>query len=121
MIPGSGRSAGEEIGYPHQYSWSSLVAQLVKNPPAMRETWVRSLGWEDPLEKGQYSGLENSMDSIVHRVTKSRTRLSDSQGTRVHVLQLRVCMLQVKTPHATQQRPKSPRAATETRHRQIND
>ena len=51
MIPGSGRSAGERIGYPLQYSWSSLVAQLVKNPPAMRETWVRSLGWEDPLEK----------------------------------------------------------------------
>ena len=33
--------------------WASLVAQLVKNPPAMRETWVRSLGWEDPLEKGK--------------------------------------------------------------------
>ena len=35
-----------------QYSWASLVAQLVKNPPAMQETWVQSLGWEDPLEKG---------------------------------------------------------------------
>ena len=53
MIPGSGRSAGEEIGYPLQNSWVSLVAQLVKSPPAMRETWVRSLGWEDPLEKGK--------------------------------------------------------------------
>ena len=52
-IPGSGRSPGEAIGYPVQYSWASLVAQLVKNPPAMRETWVRSLGWEDPLEKGK--------------------------------------------------------------------
>ena len=52
LIPGSGRSAGEGIGYPLQYSWASLVAQLVKNPPAMRETWVRSLGW-DPLEKGK--------------------------------------------------------------------
>ena len=52
-IPGSGRSAGEEIGYPLQYSWVSLVAQPVKNPPAMRETWVGSLGWEDPLEKGK--------------------------------------------------------------------
>ena len=50
---GSGRSAGEEIGYPLQYSWASLVAQLVKNPPAMQETWVQSLGWEDPLEKGR--------------------------------------------------------------------
>ena len=46
-IPGSGRPAGEGIGYPLQYSWASLVIQLVKNPPAMRETWVQSLGWED--------------------------------------------------------------------------
>ena len=52
-IPGSGRSAGEGIGYPLQYSCASLVVQLVKNPPAMRETWARSLGWEDPLEKGK--------------------------------------------------------------------
>ena len=52
-IPGSGRSPGEGIGYPLQYFWASLVAQLVKNPPEMQETWVRSLGWEDPLEKGK--------------------------------------------------------------------
>jgi len=52
LIPGPGRSSREAIGYPVQYSWASLVAQLVKNPPAMQETWVRSLGWEDPLEKG---------------------------------------------------------------------
>ena len=45
------KSPGEGIGYPLQYSWASLVAQLVKNPPAMWETWVRSLGWEDLLEK----------------------------------------------------------------------
>ena len=51
-IPGLGRSSGEGIGYPLQYSWASLVAQLVKNLPAMPETWVGSLGWEDPLEKG---------------------------------------------------------------------
>ena len=51
-IPGLGRSAGEGIGYPFQYSWATLVTQLVKNPCAMQETWVRSLGWEDPLEKG---------------------------------------------------------------------
>ena len=51
MIPGSGRSSGEGTGYPLQCSWASLVAQLVKNTPAMRETWVQSLGWEDPLEK----------------------------------------------------------------------
>ena len=52
MIPGSGRSPGE-IGYPLQYSWASLVAQLVKNPPAVWEIWVQSLGWEDPLQKGK--------------------------------------------------------------------
>ena len=53
LIPGLGRSAGEGIGYPLQYSWASLVAQLVKNLPAMRETCVQSLGWEEPLEKGK--------------------------------------------------------------------
>ena len=61
--PGSGRSTGEGIGYPLQYSWASLVAQLVKNTPAMWETGVPPLSWEDPLEEGkatlQYSGLEN--------------------------------------------------------------
>ena len=60
----------------------SLMAQLVKNPLAMWETWVQSLGWEDPLEKGttyplQYSGRENSTDCIVHEVTNSQTWLSD--------------------------------------------
>ena len=53
LIPGLERSAGERTGYPLQYSWASLVAQLVKNPPAMQETWARSLSWEDPLEKGK--------------------------------------------------------------------
>ena len=51
MIPGLGRAPGEGIGYPLQYSWVSVVAQMVKNPPAMQETWVQSLGREDPLEK----------------------------------------------------------------------
>ena len=85
-IPGSGRSAEEGIGYPLQYCWASLVAQLVKNPPAMQETWVQSLGREDPLEKGkgyplQYSGLENSMNCIVNGVAKSQTRLSNFHFT----------------------------------------
>ena len=75
LIPGTGRFLGGEIGYLLQYSWASLVAQLVKSPPAMWETWVRTLGWENPLEKGkatphQYSGLENSMDCIVHGVSE---------------------------------------------------
>ena len=52
MIPGSGRSPGEGIGYLLQYSWASLMAQLVKNLPAMRESWVQFLGWEDTLERG---------------------------------------------------------------------
>ena len=50
-IPGLESSPGEGIGYPLLYSWASVVAQPVKNPPAMRETWVPSLGWEDPLGK----------------------------------------------------------------------
>ena len=53
LIPGSRRSSGEGIGYPLQYSWASLMAQLVKNSLAMWETWLRSLGWEDPQEKGK--------------------------------------------------------------------
>ena len=52
LIPGSGNSAAEGIGYPLQYSWASLVAQLVKNPPVMQETWVPPLGLED-LEKAK--------------------------------------------------------------------
>ena len=51
-IPGLGRSPGEGIGYSLQYLWASLVAQNVKNLPAMLETWVQFLGWEDPLEEG---------------------------------------------------------------------
>ena len=59
MIPGSGRFPGEGVDYPLQHSWASLVAQLVKNLPAMWESWVRSLGWEDCLEKGKatYSSI----------------------------------------------------------------
>ena len=69
LIPGSGNSGGEGIGSPFQYSWSSLVAQLVKNLPAMWETWVQSVGWEDPLEKG--SATHSSI------FAKGPTRLSD--------------------------------------------
>ena len=53
LIPGLGRCPGEGTGYPLQYSWAFLVAQLVKNLPAMQEIWVQSLGWEDSLEKGK--------------------------------------------------------------------
>ena len=59
LTPGSGRSPGEEIGYLLQYSSASFMAQMVKNPPAMWEAWVRTLGWEDPLEEGKapYSSI----------------------------------------------------------------
>ena len=53
LIPGLGRSPEEGIGYPLQYFGASLVAQLVKNPPTMQETWVQTLGSEDTLEKGK--------------------------------------------------------------------
>ena len=52
-IPESGWSTGEGVGYPLQYSWASIVSQLVKNPPAVQETWVWSQGWDDPLESGK--------------------------------------------------------------------
>ena len=61
-----GLQAGEGKGYPLQYSWASLVAQLVKNPPAMQETWVPLLGWEDPLEKGMAThSREEGMETVV--------------------------------------------------------
>ena len=53
LISGSGRPTGEEIGNPLQCYWASLVAQLGKNPPAMQEAWVQSLGWGDTLEKAK--------------------------------------------------------------------
>ena len=53
LIPGSGKPTGEGIDYPLQYSWASLVAQLVRNLPATREIWVQSLGWKHPFEKGK--------------------------------------------------------------------
>ena len=89
LIPGSGRSPGEGIGYPLQYSWTSLVAQMIKNLPVMQETWVRSLGWEDPLEKGKaihFSILAwripwTEEPGRLHGVQKSRTQLSDFHFT----------------------------------------
>src|SRR5574341_2312954 len=64
-IPGLGRSLGEGIGYPLYYSWGSLVAQMVKNLPAMWETWVQSLDWEDPLEEGMATH-SNVLDWSMH-------------------------------------------------------
>ena len=87
LIPGSGRPPGEGIGYPLQYSLASLVAQMVKNPLAVRETWIQSLGWEDPLEEGMatHSSIlawripldRGAWWATVHGVTKSQTQLHD--------------------------------------------
>ena len=82
-IPGSVSSPGEGIGYPLQYSWAFLVAKMVKNLPAIQETWVLSLGWEDPLEEGMAARCSilawripmdrGAWQAIVHEVTKSPT------------------------------------------------
>ena len=86
-IPGSGRSSGEGIGYPLQYSWAFLLSQIVKNPPTMRETWFWSLGLADPLKEGMathssISAWRIPMDReawwvTAHEVTKSWTWLSN--------------------------------------------
>ena len=81
-IPGSGRSPEEGIGYPLQYSWVSLGAQLIQNPSAILwKTWARSLGWEDPLEEdmASYSSIlawripidRGAWWAIVHGEAKS--------------------------------------------------
>ena len=86
------------------------MAQIIKNPSAMQQTWVRSLGWEDPLEKGknigyplQYSGLENSMDRAwqvtVHGVIKNWTRLSDIHY--VHGSMITIAQEKAMAPHSS--------------------
>ena len=69
MIPGLGRSPGEELGYSSQYSWAFFVAQLAKNPPAMWETWVQSLDWEDSLELEKGKATHSSI--LAWRIPKS--------------------------------------------------
>ena len=86
-IPGLGGSPGEGMGYPLQYSWASLLAQLVKNLPAMQQTWIRSQGWEDPLEEGMAThssvlAWRIPMDrgawwTTVHGIEKNLIQLSD--------------------------------------------
>ena len=87
MIPRLGRSPGEGIGYPLQFSWASLTAQVVKNLPVMWETQVQSLGWEDPLEEGMATHSDilawritmdrGAWQATVDGVAKSRLQLSD--------------------------------------------
>ena len=71
------RSTGEGIGYPLQYSWASLVAQLVKNLPTMWENWIRSLDWEDPLEKEKKIPIPVVWPRECRGLTKSWTQLSN--------------------------------------------
>ena len=76
LISGSGRSPAEVIGYPLQYSWASMVAQMVRNLPAMWETWIWSLDWEDSLEKvkatppvfwpGEFHGQSMGLQRVRH-------------------------------------------------------
>ena len=93
-IPCFWRSTGEGISYLLQYSWASLVPQLVKNPPAMQETWVWPLGWEDPLEKGKATHASilawRIPWIIVHGIAKSRTRLSN-----FYFLSFRLCKISI--------------------------
>ena len=81
MILRLGRSLGEGIGYPPQYSWASLVARMVKNLLTMWETWVRSLGLEDPLEKG----MATHSNILAWRIlwTKELGRLQSMGSQRV--------------------------------------
>ena len=101
LIPGSGRSPAEGIGYPLLCSWASLVAQMVKNLPAMQETWVQSLGWEDCLEEGMatHSSIltwripmdRKTWQATVHGAPKSQTwlRLNTIQySTNKHIQEL---------------------------------
>ena len=86
-IPGLRRCVGQGIGYPPQYSWAFLVAQLVKNSPAMQEAWVGSLGWEDPLEKGKAthsSILAWRIPWTSHGVTKRQAQLSDFHSFTIY-------------------------------------
>ena len=77
-IPGKGRSPGERIGCLLPYSWASLVAQTIKNPPVMQETWVRSLGWEDPLKVGMAT-TPVFLPGESHRQEPGRLQSMESQ------------------------------------------
>ena len=107
-VPGLGRSPGEGIGYPLQCSWASLMAQIVKNPPAMQETWLQSLGWEDPLEKGmathsRNSCLEISMDREVWQATVHGVAMSQVteqvKHTHIYLFTIYLCCLIISTLH----------------------
>ena len=85
MIPGLGRSPGRRIDYPLQYCWASLVAQVVKNLPAMWETWLQSLSWEDPVEKGMATNSSILAWRIPWTEEPSRLQSLGSQRVRTQL------------------------------------
>ena len=110
LILGLGRSPGEVIRFSLQYSWASLVAQMVKNPPTMQETWVRSLGWEDPLKIWKPTPVFLTREFHGHRSlagaspwgckesdTTERLLLHSLHSTKV----LSVCFLGHTSPHSS--------------------
>ena len=105
FIPGSGRSPGERIGYPLQYSWASLVAQLVKKLPAMQETWIRSLSWENPLEKGKSTHSSGEFHGLYspwgHKELDTTERLSLSLCCVSHLLVSPSLSCTPSPPHPT--------------------
>ena len=96
MIPGLESSPWEGIGYPLQYFGASLVAQMVKKSTSMQETWVRSLGWKDPLKEGMSTHSmswriptdRGTWQATVHGVTKSQTRLTDTLLNHLHLIHI---------------------------------
>ena len=118
-IPGLGRYPGEGIGYPLQYSWLSLVAQMVKNLPAMQETWIQSLAWTDPLEEcmATHSSIlawripidRGAWWPSVHGVPKSWTWLSNQHFHfyfTFHILYFSVFNLNIQVSHIFQSEEK---------------
>ena len=122
MIPGLGRYAEKGIGYPLQYSWASLGAQLVKNLPAMQEVWVRSPGWEDPLEKGRAvhsSILAWRIPRTVQSMGSLRVRLRDfhfSVSKPSSPNWIKIFSSVILPPHKGHQRPRLCHIALGPRH-----
>ena len=105
MIPESERSPGEGVGYPLQYSWASLVVQMVKNPPVMQETWARSLGWEDPLEEGMGThssflpGESHGQGSLVGCSPWGHKELDTTQHTQLGKPQVQLFLMSLLKNH----------------------
>ena len=92
LIPGLRRSPGEGIDYPLQYSWASLVAQTVKNPPATWETWVRSVGWEDPWRREDPTPIFSPGKSLWQRsLAGYRPQVRKALNTTERVSTAQVC------------------------------